>query len=351
MNTGFDLDLRQLDGLLRAEGIDPSIINAINSYLIGLGDAKGLADARDLISGQSGMPPFAVADVLNVTSSGAIKIQTAAGDQLIVVPNGATNVHVAGHTEALVVAGDADGVSLSDEYHARFDTLRAGTGDDDILRTRAESSSLKGGSGHGDWLFARTASLDTLIAGSGGDQTLVAGRGNYDYLKGGSGYGDALGSAGGSASLYAGSGGDQTLSAVGASARLQGGSGGGLTMVARGADATMLTGTATGEFLSSAGHDTSIYAGGAGRSGDGSGTLISAYNAKYHIGASGSDTISGGSNGGTIFFDAQAYGTGSGISIATQNSVTTVQFTDTQQSFQIFDVARLHFSDGQVVHI
>ena len=69
----------------------------------------------------------------------------------------------------------------SDEYHARFDTLRAGTGDDDILRTRAKSSSLKGGSG-GEmmrWsLLLRTASLDTLIAGSGGDQTLVAGRGN-----------------------------------------------------------------------------------------------------------------------------------------------------------------------------
>ena len=178
MNTGFDLDLRQLDTLLRPEGIDPSLISAINSYLIGLSDTTGLADTTDLISGQSGTPPFAMADVLNVTSSGAIKIQTVTGDQLIVVADGATNVHITGHTHVLAVTGDADGVSLSDEYHARFDTLRAGTGDDDILRTRAESSSLKGGSGDGDGLVARTASLDTLIAGSGGDQTLVAGRGN-----------------------------------------------------------------------------------------------------------------------------------------------------------------------------
>ena len=178
MNTGFDLDLRQLDTLLRPEGIDPSLISAINSYLIGLSDTTGLADTTDLISGQSGTPPFAMADVLNVTSSGAIKIQTVTGDQLIVVADGATNVHITGHTHVLAVTGDADGVSLSDEYHARFDTLRAGTGDDDILRTRAELSSLKGGSGDGDGLVARTASLDTLIAGSGGDQTLVAGRGN-----------------------------------------------------------------------------------------------------------------------------------------------------------------------------
>ena len=41
MNTGFDLDLRQLDTLLRPEGIDPSLISAINSYLIGLSDTTG----------------------------------------------------------------------------------------------------------------------------------------------------------------------------------------------------------------------------------------------------------------------------------------------------------------------
>src|SRR5580698_4033274 len=119
MNTSFDLDLTQLDALLKSEGIDPSVISAINSYLIGLGDTTGLADTTGLISGQSGTPPFAMADVLNVTSSGAIKIQTVTGDQLIVVPDGATDVHITGHTHVLAVTGDQNRDKMSAGCHDR----------------------------------------------------------------------------------------------------------------------------------------------------------------------------------------------------------------------------------------
>lgn len=360
MNTTFVPDLAILDALLKAEGIGPSVINVINNYLIGLGDTTGLADRRDLISGQSGTPPFAVADVLNVTSSGAFKIQTVDGEQLIVVQHGAANihdagtaVHIGGHIRVLAVTGDGDNDTLSNNYHARHDTFRAGGGLGDVLETHAESSSLKGGSGSGDVLLARASSLDTLVAGSGRDQNLEAFHGNGDYLKGGSGYGDTIGSSGGGwANLYAGNGDEQLLSARGKFDWLQGGNGVGLTMTAKGADNTLLTGTRDDEMLRAVGRDDSIYAGGAGGSRDGGGTLFGgSYNTQYHIGAHGSDTINGGGSDGTVFFDAQAYGSGSGISITTHGSVTTVQFSDTDQRIRIDGVTTLQFSDGHVVHI
>ena len=96
---------------------------------------------------------------------------------------------------------------------------------------------------------------------------------------------------------------------------------------------------------------TSIYAGGAGSSYRGGGTLAGGDNAQFHIGAYGNDTIIGSNSGDTVFFDSQAYGTGSGVSVSTHGSVTTVQFTDTNQSFKIQGVSTLQFSDGHVIHI
>ncbi len=132
---------------------------------------------------------------------------------------------------------------------------------------------------------------------------------------------------------------------------LQGGSGAHQSLTASGADATLLTGSADHESIDGSGHDDSIYAGGAGDSGNGSGTLAGGDHAQFHIGAHGSDTITGSGSGDKVFFDSQAYGSGSGISITTHGSVTTVQFTDTSQSFKIQGVSTLQFSDGHVIHI
>ena len=120
-------------------------------------------------------------------------------------------------------------------------------------------------------------------------------------------------------------------------------------MVASGADATLLTGSAKYESIDGSGHNDSIYAGGAGGSGNGSGTLAGGDHAQFHIGAHGSDTITGSGRGDTVFFDSQAYGSGSGISIFFFDSVTTVYFTETSQSFKIQGVSTLQFSDGRVI--
>ena len=50
-------------------------------------------------------------------------------------------------------------------------------------------------------------------------------------------------------------------------------------------------------------------------------------------------------------YNSQAYGSGSGISITTHGSVTSVQFSDTSQSFKNQGVSTLQFRYGHVVHI
>ena len=53
----------------------------------------------------------------------------------------------------------------------------------------------------------------------------------------------------------------------------------------------------------------------------------------------------------TVYFDSQAYGSGSGISITTCGSVTTVEFDRHWTGFSIQGVSMLKFSDGHVIHI
>jgi len=355
-NTGSNLDLSQLDSALSGEGINSSLISSINSYLIGLGDTTGLHDTTDTISVQAGTPPFTVAEVLNVTSAGTFTIHTADGEQLVVVQDASTDVRIEGHTSVLAVTGDGAGDKISAD--ARFDTLLSGDGNGDELRTTGESSSLKAGSGNNDTITSGGSSLDTLVAGSGNDDSLSAGPGNEDDLRGGIRTGDTLdGGNGDRVNMYAGSGSHQLLEAGhGQSDWLKGGSGSHLTMTASGAEATLLTGSANHESIDGSGHNDSIYAGGAsdpgaGGSGNGSGTLAGGDHAQFHIGAHGSDTITGSGSGDKVFFDSQAYGSGSGVSITTHGSVTTVQFTDTSQSFKIQGVSTLQFSDGHVIHI
>ena len=90
-----------------------------------------------------------------------------------------------------------------------------------------------------------------------------------------------------------------------------------------------------------------------GDSGHGNGTLVAGgNNEQIHIGAHGSDTITGSGSGDAVFFDSEKYGTGFGITINTAaNGVTTVKFDDTGQHFKISGIQTLTFSDGHVVHL
>ena len=113
------------------------------------------------------------------------------------------------------------------------------------------------------------------------------------------------------------------------------------------------TGSGHKEYLYGGRGSDSLYAGGAGDSGHGSGTLVAGgNNEQIHIGAHGSDTITGAGSGDAVFFDSQAYGTGAGITITTHaDGVTNVSFSNTGQHFQVSGIQTLTFSDGHVVHL
>lgn len=52
-----NFDLATLDWLLQSDGVNSIAIGA-NDFLIARGDMKGVTDTTDLISVQSGTPPF-----------------------------------------------------------------------------------------------------------------------------------------------------------------------------------------------------------------------------------------------------------------------------------------------------
>ncbi len=346
-------DLATLDTLLYSQGVDPVAL-LINDYLINAGDTTGLQDTTSLISVQSGTPPFPTsqpAQVDFITTPGTYSINTDLYPalQAIILDNtgGPSTLTVTGSSNVLVAAGDgSNAITLQDsgndlvEVLGSHNTITGGAGMDSIFGAGA-GDSLTAGSGAGTWLYdsgdnatltGGSGKLDEVEAGGGNDESLVAG-GNKASLIGGSGTGDTLNAG--------------TFSAV----TLQGGSGGDAVLIANGPKDVLETGTAKHEYLYGGRGSDSIYAGGAGDSGRGSGTLVAGgSNEQVHIGAHGSDKIIGFRND-TVFFDSQAYGTGSGITISTNAAgVTTVSFADTGQQFKISGgVTTLTFAGGHVV--
>ena len=112
-----------------------------------------------------------------------------------------------------------------------------------------------------------------------------------------------------------------SLVAGGRHAELWAGSGRGDVLFAgRHFDAVTLdSGDGPQEYLYGAGSGDVLYAGGAGHSGIGSGTLVAGgNNEQIHIGAHGSDTITGSSAAAMrCSSTSQDYGTGAGITIST----------------------------------
>ena len=134
---------------------------------------------------------------------------------------------------------------------------------------------------------------------------------------------------------------------------LQGGSGAGEYLTGTGNNDVFRTGSSPSEDVYAGGNHDSVYAGGAGGSGDGGGTLLGGGNSDtFHIGAHGNDTIIGAGAGDAVVFDNQAYHRGAGITITTESSgVTTVSFAATGQNFTIIGVQTLTFSDGVHIHL
>ncbi len=332
-------DLATLDTLLISQGVDP-IATGLNDFLIGRGDTRGVQDTTSLISVQIGTPPFPVspsAQVFDITNPGTYSIDTDQYSlqlQAIVLQDtgGPQNLTLTGHSDMLIAAGDGTNtITLQDSGN---DIVGVGTG----------SNTVTGGSGRDS--ISGAGADDSLVAGSGARSVLYD-SGNFATLVGGSGRGDVL---------VAGGGTDESLVAGGARAQLWGGSGSGDVLFAgrHFHDVTLKGGDGPQEYLYGAGSGDVLYAGGALNSGIGSGTLVAGgNNEQIHIGAHGSDTISGSSSSSNaVFFDSQAYGTGSGITIATgSNGVTTVSFADTGQHFTISGIQTLNFSDGHVVHL
>ena len=218
---------------------------SINSYLIGLGDTTGLSDTHDLISGQSGTPPFTVAKVLNVTPAGTYSIATAyrrtadcpsrrrkskrhhhrqhqrdgcdrwrlntvtlndSGNDRVVTGSGRNTITGGSGTDSIYGGAGAN-------------SLTAGTGSHQLLSASGNHSTLIGGAGASDTLTASGAE-ESLQAGSGNDQKLIVGSGISNTLVGGAGTSDTLyGRCGrGQFQLQAGTGDTQSLSATGSHA-------------------------------------------------------------------------------------------------------------------------------------
>ncbi len=348
-------DLATLDILLNSEGVDP-IATYINGFLISLGDTHGLTDTTDLISVQSGTPPFPTsqpAQVDNITTPGTYSIDTDQYPvlQAIILDNtgGPSNLTVTGHSNVLVAAGDGGNtITLQDsgndlvEVLGSHNTVTGGAGQDSIFGAGA-GDSLTAGSGAGSWVYD-----------AGNNATLVGGSGKFDFIGAGGGNDESLVAGGNKAFLLGGSGTGDTLNGgTFAGVTLQGGSGADSVLIAHGGKDVLETGRGAHESLDGGRGSDLIYAGGAGGSGNGGGTLVAGgNNEQVHIGAHRSDTVTGSGSGDMVFFDSQAYGTGSGITISTNGAgVTTVSFADTGQHFKISGVQTLTFSDGHVIQL
>ena len=314
-------DLATLDILLKSEGVDP-IATQINNFLISAGDTQGLNDTTDLISVQSGTPPFPTsqpAQLDNITTPGTYSIDT---DQYPVLQaivlddtGGPSNLTITGHSNVMVAAGDGGNtITLQDGGNdlvevlgshntvtggAGMDTLfGAGAGDSLVGRLRSRHVALRRRrQRNSDW---RQRQVRCCRGWRWQDESLVAG-GNKALLLGGSGTGDTL-NAGTFAAVTLQGGSEPTQSWSQMAPRT----------------CWRPAGASTNLSMASAAA-TSFYAGGADDSGSGSGTLLAGgNNEQIHIGAHGSDTVTGSGSGDMVFFDSQAYGTGAGITISTR---------------------------------
>ena len=120
--------------MLVGQGVDP-IATDINNFLISRGDTRGIFDTKDLISVQTGMPPFPTsppAQVDLITPPGAYSINTHQYPllQAIVLSDldgpQTQNLTVTGDSSILIAAGNGTNtITLNDSGN---DIVRVGEG-------------------------------------------------------------------------------------------------------------------------------------------------------------------------------------------------------------------------------
>jgi hypothetical protein len=349
-----NVDLATLDTQLTSEGVNALGVD-VNNYLIGRGDTTGVNDPR-LISVWAGTPPFPTSptsQVDNITGVGTFSIDTDQYPllQAIILDDtgGAQNLTVTGNGSVLVATGNGTNtITLQDHGNDKVyvgtgsNTVTGGSGSDSIYGA-GSADSLTGGSG-----------AYSLLYDSGDNATLVGGSGAHDRLDAGPGSHDSLMAGGAQATLQGGSGiGDTLDGGSSADVWLVAGTGKDAVLTATGPNDLLFTGHGDHAYVQAFGHDDWIFAGGAGGSGEGQGTLVAGGNdEQVHIGRHGNDTIVGSGSGDAVFFDDQAYNHGQGVTISTNHAgVTTVSFADTGQHFKVSGVQTLNFSDGHVIHL
>ena len=200
--------------------------------------------------------------------------------------------------------------------------------------------------GHGSYNIVLGSGPDTINASSA-QVTITGGAGsNGDLVQLGSAAANSVDLVGANhATLMGGSGADQFIGADGTGNLLSAGGGNHQTVAAWGDNNTLVGGSGAHDVLAGFGSHDTFDVGGADGAGIGGGTLIgSGGNELFQIGNAGSDTIdAAGGNNTVSFLD---HPLNSDVSTATVGSVTTVSFSDTDQSFTISGVQTLHFQGG-----
>jgi Ca2+-binding RTX toxin-like protein len=298
----YDLHLADLNTVLANDAIASGIITGIDNYLINAGDFTGTSDTTNTaVVQETGYPPFGK-DAAGNNPQVLIIPQTASTDTvntgndagLQVIADEAAVLNVAGSSNLLIATGDGN-VRVS---------LLSDSGND-LVQLGAGADTVTGGTG-----------ADTIEGGSGAN-LLQAGTGNDQLIIGGSGADTLVGSTSSTNSgdtLRAGAGQDVLHGNAGTNELLDG--------TAAAAD-TMFAGTGGDTLLGGTGNDV------------------------FHVQVTtGSDTIDGGGGNNSVFFDDHAQNANVVISSPDSSGVTTVTFTDTNQTFKISNVTTLHFSDG-----
>jgi Ca2+-binding RTX toxin-like protein len=283
-----------IGGLTGPTGLGPPVLGPLAPTMQMLGPltptmqvqsaATGLAPAGLTSTSDSG--PTIEVELVSGSTPATINTDVTPSPQLIIDLD--TGLTVKGSSSVIVASGNNNGlINLQDSGN---DFVATGDGNDTVF-AGAGADTIVGGAGN-----------DLFAAGTGTNQLISAGSGN-DVLIGGSGANDTLQAGTGSDLLLGGAGAGQLLDAT------------------LGAADTIFAGSGNDTLLGGAGNDVFV------------------------VGRFGSDTIDGGGGDNTIYFD-HANDSNVAISTPDANGITTITFSDTNQTIKVSNVTAIHFSDG-----
>src|SRR5579863_10188505 len=205
----YDLTRSELNSLLAADHVDPTVRQSVLQYLSENGDLSGHGSRVEVQ--ESGYPPTLDpnAEVLIVDSK-STTVQTDMSLKAIIDIADAT-LAVTGSNNVFV--GTGPGANLVD--------MRGSSGDD-VVVTGSGGQTVLGGQG-ADSIYAGSGN-DSLVGGSGdfqllqggaGHDTLKGGSGEFDTIRGGTGVDHIQGGTGNYELIQADSGGDTIIGGSG----------------------------------------------------------------------------------------------------------------------------------------